>query len=105
MGLTNYERDTIINFNEAEETAYIFTYNKTWQRHLEKVLGLKAVKTNRFGARDYELSKKWIKLPRTPRKISADTKARLVAQGKALKSKQRSREKVLQPESTTPTVK
>ncbi len=95
MGLTNYERETIINFNEAEETAYIFTYNKAWQRHLEKVLGLKIVKTNRFGAKDYELPKKWIKLPRAPRKISADTKARLVAQGRALQAKQRSRKKLL----------
>ena len=33
--LTNYEQETIINFNKAEDTAYIFTYEKTWQQHLE----------------------------------------------------------------------
>ena len=42
--LTNYEQETIINFNKAEDVAYIFTYEKTWQKHLEngmKVYGAK----------------------------------------------------------------
>ena len=77
MGLTNYERETIINFNEAEDTAYIFTYNKAWQRHLEEKLGLKPVNINGFGGKDYELPKKWIKLPRGPRQLSAETRAKL----------------------------
>lgn len=37
--LTNYEQEAIINFNKAEDIAHIFTYNKRWQRHLEKILG------------------------------------------------------------------
>jgi len=39
--LTNYEQETIINFNKAEDMAHIFTYEKTWQKHLERHLGLK----------------------------------------------------------------
>jgi hypothetical protein len=27
--LTAYEKETIINFNEGEDTTHIFTYNKT----------------------------------------------------------------------------
>ncbi len=77
MPLNKYERETQIGFNEGEDMAYIFTYNKSWQRHLEKVLGLKMIKTNGFGGRDYELPKKMIKLPRAPRKLSIETRARM----------------------------
>jgi len=77
MPLANYERETIINFNEAEDTAYIFTYNKSWQRHLEQTLGLKPTNKNGFGGKDYELPKKWVKLPRGPRQLSAETRAKL----------------------------
>lgn len=29
MRLTNYERETIINFNEGEDTASVYTHNST----------------------------------------------------------------------------
>ena len=29
--LSNYEQETIINFNKAEDIAHIFTYEKAWQ--------------------------------------------------------------------------
>jgi len=77
MTLSGYEKETIINFNEAEDIARIFTYNKTWQKHLEQTLGLKPTNVNGFGGRDYELPKKWVKLPRGPRQLSADTRAKL----------------------------
>ena len=35
--LTNYEQETIINFNNGEDKAHIFAYEKTWQKHLEAV--------------------------------------------------------------------
>ena len=77
--LTNYEKETIINFNEAETTAYIFTYNKAWIAHLEKVLGLKPTSNNGFGGREYELPKKLISKPRRPRKLTPEQKQRLTA--------------------------
>ena len=70
MRLTAQERETIVNFNEAEGKAYVFTYNKSWQKHLEQKLGLKPVNVNGFGGRDYELPKKMIKPPKPPRKVS-----------------------------------
>ena len=75
--LTNYEQETIINFNKAEDTAYIFTYEKTWQQHLEKRLGLKPLYDNGFGGKEYELPKSRIKPPRIPRRLSDSTKKKL----------------------------
>ena len=49
--LTSYEQETIINFNKAEDTAHIFTYEKAWQKHLEGKLGLKPLHDNGFGGK------------------------------------------------------
>ena len=75
--LTSYEQETIINFNKAEDIAYIFTYEKTWQKHLEGKLGLKPVMDNGSGGKEYEIPKTRIKPPRAPRKLSDSAKKRL----------------------------
>jgi len=63
--LSNYEQETIINFNKDEAIAHIFTYEKTWQQHLEKRLGLKPTMDNGFGGREYEIDKKNRKVTNT----------------------------------------
>ena len=75
--LTSYEQETIINFNKAEDIASIFTYEKTWQQHLEKKLGLKPLYDNGFGGKEYEIDRKRIKPPRAPRKLSDSAKKEL----------------------------
>ena len=75
--LTLFELETIINFNAGEDTAYIFTYDKTWQKHLEKKLGLKGW-DNGSGGREYEISKKRIKPPRAIKRLSIKAKKELV---------------------------
>ena len=75
--LSAYEQETIINFNKAEDTATIFTYEKTWQKHLEGRLGLKSVMDNGFGGKEYELPKTRIKPPRAPRRLSDSTRKKL----------------------------
>ena len=75
--LSAYEQETIISFNKAEDVAYIFTYEKTWQQHLEKRLGLKPTMDNGFGGRGYELPKSRIKPPRISRKLSDSAKKKL----------------------------
>jgi len=75
--LSNYEQETIINFNKDEAIAHIFTYEKTWQQHLEKRLGLKPIMDNGFGGREYEIDKKRIRPPRAPVKLSAEARASL----------------------------
>lgn len=76
MPLNNFEQETIINFNQGEDTAHIFTYSEVWQRHLENKLGLKPVRVNSFGGKDYELPKRFIRLPRFPRPWSPEEKAK-----------------------------
>jgi hypothetical protein len=78
MRLSSYEKETIINFNEAEAEASIFTYNKAWQRHLEQKLGLKPTMDNGYGGKEYQIDKKRIPMPRAPRQLSLEAKARLV---------------------------
>jgi len=78
-GLSNYERETIINFNKGEAVAHIFTYEKTWQQHLEKRLGLKPILDNGFGGKEYEIDKKRIRPPRAPIKLSTEAKAKLAS--------------------------
>ena len=85
--LTNYERETIINFNEADNMATIFTYNKTWQKHLEKGLGLKPTLDNGYGGRGYEIPKKRIRPPRAPVKLSAEARAKLTKRMKDMLKK------------------
>ena len=75
--ITSHEQETIINFNKAEDTAYVFTYEKTWQKYIEKKLGIKPTQDNGFGGRSYELLKKMIKPPRAPRKLSDSAKKKL----------------------------
>lgn len=38
MNLTKYEQETIINYNNEEKTASIFTYDKSLIRKLDKRL-------------------------------------------------------------------
>ncbi|MGB5925306.1 MAG: hypothetical protein WBH01_04350 [Dehalococcoidia bacterium] len=76
-GLSAYEQETIILFNKGEDTACVFTYEKTWRKHLEQNLGLKPVMDNGFGGREYELPKSRIKPPRAPRRLSDSTREKL----------------------------
>jgi hypothetical protein len=88
-GLTSYEKETIINFNKGEDTAYIFTYEEMWQKQLEGKLGLKPVMDNGFGGKEYELPKSRIKPPKAPRKLSAATRRRLAERARTLNQKRR----------------
>ena len=71
------ERETIINFNDEEDMADIYTESKKWQKHLEEKLGLKPYMVNGSGGKEYELPKSMIKLPRAPRKLSDSAKKKL----------------------------
>jgi hypothetical protein len=75
--LSGYEKETIINFNEAEATAYVFTYNRSWQRHLEQKLGLKPTMDNGYGGKEYQLDKKMLRPPQPKRRLSEANKQRL----------------------------
>jgi len=76
--LSAYEQETIISFDKAEDIVHIFTYEKTWQKHLEEKLRLKPVMDNGFGGKEYELPKSRIKPNKAPRRLSESTKKKLV---------------------------
>ena len=68
--LSNWERETIICFNEDDKEADIFTYSKTWQQHLEQKLKLKPYMENGKGGKSYKIDKKRIRPPRAPKNLS-----------------------------------
>ncbi len=65
--LTSHEKETIIVFNETNELAHVFTYNKAWQKHMEQTLGLKPTRNNGYGGKEYDIDKSRIKMPRQKR--------------------------------------
>jgi hypothetical protein len=98
--LTAYEQETIISFNKAENIAHIFTYEKTWQKHLERKLGLKPVMDNGFGGKDYEIEKKRIRPPRAPVRLSAEARVKLTKRMQDMSQK-----RLLPSETTAATAK
>ncbi len=98
--LSSFEQETIINFNKAEDIAYIFTYEKTWQQHLEKRLGLKPTMDNGFSGKEYEIDKRRIRPPRAPVRLSAEARAKLTKRMKDMSQK-----RSLSSKTTVATVK
>ena len=76
MRLSKQEQETIINFNQAENIAYIYTCSRSWMNHLENKLGLKPVRVESY-ARDYECPKAWIRKPLKPKKLSEEQRQKI----------------------------
>ena len=70
--LLRHERETIISFTESSDTASVFTYIKSWQTHMERVLGVKPVMKNDYGGAEYEIPKAWVRKPRKSRRRESD---------------------------------
>ena len=72
--LTKYEQETIINYNNEEKTASIFTYDKSLIRKIDKRLAeyteIEVVRRGDDFA-EYRLPKKWIKVG-FPRQLSEE---------------------------------
>ena len=64
--LSPFEKETIILFNKGEKEASVFTYEKTWQRHLETRFNIKPEFINSCGGKSYIINKDRIKMPRAP---------------------------------------
>ena len=80
MNLSLYEQETIINYNEAEKTAEIYTHNKALRRKLERLAqerpeDCRLEKGSHDGqAVDYTIPKAWISV-KPPRVASEAQKA------------------------------
>lgn len=82
MNLTRYEQETIINFNEAETTASVYTHNGALRRRLEQLAqdrpeDCRFVKTSHDGkAVEYTIPKRWLKInpPRSATPLTEEQK-------------------------------
>lgn len=81
MRLTNYEKETIINFNEGEDTASVYTHNGALRRRLEQLAQerpeeCRLVKTCHDGqAVEYYIPKKWLRVNPTRQVSDAQREA------------------------------
>ena len=80
MNLSLYEQETIINFNEADSTASVYTHNKTLIRKLDKFAQERPgdchrqKKTSHDGkAVDFTIPKGWIRI-HPPRQLTPEQK-------------------------------
>ncbi len=78
--LSKYEQETIINFNREEDKAYIFTYEKAWQRQLERRLGAKPIMDNGMGGKEYLVDKERVRMPQPKRRYSNEVRKKKVEQ-------------------------
>lgn len=88
MNLTKYEQETIINYNNEEKTASIFTYDKSLIRKLDKRLAeISDIKLIRRGEdfAEYSLPKKWIKVS-FPRQYSDEQRAEMAERMRAART-------------------
>lgn len=103
--LTRYEQETIINFNEAEAVAGVYTHNKALRRKLEQWAKerpeeCRLEKVTRFGeAVDYFVPKSWVHIY-PPRQISEEQRAAMAARMKAANLRQKT--PTVQGDSDTP---
>jgi len=79
--LTLYERETIINFNEAETTAGIYTHNVALSNKLLKLSQtepeLRIIRQTE-DMLEVEVPKKWIRVS-PPKKLSEETRQKMAA--------------------------
>lgn len=89
MNLSPYERETIINWNQGDENASVFTYDKSLMRKIDKIRSNnKAVALLREGNgfREYSLPKTMLTI-KEQRKYSEETLEKLRRQAKERFSK------------------
>lgn len=89
MNLSPYERETIINWNQGDANASVFTYDKSLMRKIEKIRSNnKAVTLLREGNgfREYSLPKTMLTI-KEQRKYSEETLEKLRRQAKERFSK------------------
>lgn len=89
--LTSYERETIINFNEEEKIASVYTYNKALRNKLNKLVGVNPdihVIRSSDEMSEFEVPKSWIKVsPPKQVNLSDEQRAAIAARLQASRNK------------------
>lgn len=86
MSTSRLEQETIINFNEAEPTATIYTHNGALTRKLEALADQRPEEAKRGrifpdGGREYIVPKRWVKV-NASRILTEEQKATIAARFK-----------------------
>lgn len=80
MKLTRYEQETILNFNEEEPLATVYTYNKKLIAKLNEFASTRPEECEfikeEYGSYTFTVPKSWVKVA-PPRKLSKQTKEKL----------------------------
>ena len=76
MKLTQYEQETIVNFNEADSVATVYTYNSAFKKKLRLLSGqfpadAKFIREDQHGGVTYSIPKRWIKI-QAPRMLTEE---------------------------------
>lgn len=93
MNLSLYEQETIINFNEADSTASVYTHNRALIRQLDKLSQERhgdchREKTSHDGkAVDYIIPKAWVKVK--PPRIASEAQKAALARARETANKHR----------------
>ncbi len=88
--LSRLEQETVINFNEAEATAVIYTHNAALRRKLEGLADQRPGEVKRGrgfpdGGREYIVPKRWVKVNAGPFYTEEQRRA-MAERAKALRS-------------------
>lgn len=70
--MTKYENETIISFNEQEDTANIFSCSAAWMSKIKRVKGWRE---SGHGV-EVDVPKSWIKFPTAPKKMNLSPEQR-----------------------------
>lgn len=93
MNLSLYEQETIINFNEADSTASVYTHNRALNRQMDKLAEERPgdchrEKTSHDGkAVDYIIPKAWVKVK--PPRIASEAQKAALARARETANKRR----------------
>lgn len=89
--LSNYERETVINYNNEDSTATVYTHHKALQNKLNKLIGnnpnISIVRQDEDSV-TYVVPKKWIKV-QPPRQVNYtdEQKAEMAARLASMRKK------------------
>ena len=91
MQLTKYEQETIINFNEQEKTASVYTHNGPLRRRLEQLAQERPEDCNLFKtchdgqAVEYYIPKSWLKI--RPPRVTSEAQKEVLAKARRAANK------------------
>lgn len=90
--LSNYERETVINFNDEEKVAVVYTCNRALRRKMDKLAEERPDEcrtvTSFENSATYEVPKKWVKVS-PPRFVSDEQKEAIRARSNAMWAEKR----------------